>query len=444
MENLQKLYLCYKKNLMKYLPIDASLFIKNRKKLAERMAPKSLAIFNANDIMPTNADGTMPFRQNNDLFYLSGVDQEDSILVVFPDAPNAKHKEILFLKETNEEIAIWEGEKLTKEKAVESSGVETIVWLQDFEKTLQTIIFEADTVLLNDNEHLRQGNEVETRDDRFRKWCKEKFPNHNYGRVAPIMDYLRSVKEPEEIEMMQEACNITAKAVDRALKFIKPGVMEYEIEAELMHEFLRNRSRGFAYTPIIASGFNACVLHYIENNQECKEGDVILMDIGAEYGNYASDLTRSIPVSGKFTSRQKEVYNAVLSVMKDAMDLLKPGVLLADYHKQVGELMTIQLLKLGLISQAEVDNENPDWPAYKKYFMHGTSHYIGLDVHDVGSWYKPIEAGMVFTVEPGIYIREENLGIRLENDILITENGYRDLMAHIPLEADDVEAAMKA
>ena len=444
MENLQKLYLCYKKNLMKYLPIDASLFIKNRKKLAERMAPKSLAIFNANDIMPTNADGTMPFRQNNDLFYLSGVDQEDSILVVFPDAPNAKHKEILFLKETNEEIAIWEGEKLTKEKAVESSGVETIVWLQDFEKTLQTIIFEADTVLLNDNEHLRQGNEVETRDDRFRKWCKEKFPNHNYGRVAPIMDYLRSVKEPEEIEMMQEACNITAKAVDRALKFIKPGVMEYEIEAELMHEFLRNRSRGFAYTPIIASGFNACVLHYIENNQECKEGDVILMDIGAEYGNYASDLTRSIPVSGKFTARQKEVYNAVLSVMKDAMDLLKPGVLLADYHKQVGELMTIQLLKLGLISQAEVDNENPDWPAYKKYFMHGTSHYIGLDVHDVGSWYKPIEAGMVFTVEPGIYIREENLGIRLENDILITENGYRDLMAHIPLEADDVEAAMKA
>lgn len=429
---------------MKYLPIDASLFIKNRKKLAERMAPKSLAIFNANDIMPTNADGTMPFRQNNDLFYLSGVDQEDSILVVFPDAPNAKHKEILFLKETNEEIAIWEGEKLTKEKAVESSGVETIVWLQDFEKTLQTIIFEADTVLLNDNEHLRQGNEVETRDDRFRKWCKEKFPNHNYGRVAPIMDYLRSVKEPEEIEMMQEACNITAKAVDRALKFIKPGVMEYEIEAELMHEFLRNRSRGFAYTPIIASGFNACVLHYIENNQECKEGDVILMDIGAEYGNYASDLTRSIPVSGKFTARQKEVYNAVLSVMKDAMDLLKPGVLLADYHKQVGELMTIQLLKLGLISQAEVDNENPDWPAYKKYFMHGTSHYIGLDVHDVGSWYKPIEAGMVFTVEPGIYIREENLGIRLENDILITENGYRDLMAHIPLEADDVEAAMKA
>lgn len=429
---------------MKYLPIDSNLFTKNRKKLIEKMAPNSLAIFNSNDIMPTNADGTMPFRQNNDLFYLSGVDQEESILVIFPDAPNPKFREVLFLKETNEEIAIWEGEKLNKKRATETSGIETIFWLQDFEKTLKSFIFEADTILLCNNEHLRQGNEVETRNDRFRKWCKETYPNHNYGRIAPVMDYLRSIKEPEEVALMQEACNITAKAVDRALKFIKPGVMEYEIEAELMHEFLRNRSRGFAYTPIIASGFNACVLHYIENNQECKDGDVILMDIGAEYANYASDLTRSIPVSGKFTTRQKEVYNAVLSVMKDAMNLLKPGVLLADYHRQVGDLMTVQLLKLGLITQEEVDNENPDWPAYKKYFMHGTSHYIGLDVHDVGSWYKPIEAGMVFTVEPGIYIREENLGIRLENDILITEDGYLDLMAHIPLEADDIEAAMNS
>lgn len=429
---------------MKYLPIDPNLFRKNRKKLADKMAPKSLAIFNSNDIMPTNADGTMDFRQNNDIFYLSGVDQEESILVLFPDAPNPKFREVLFLKETNEEIAIWEGEKLDKKKAIESTGIQSIVWVQDFEKTLKSFVFEAETICLNDNEHLRQGNEVETRDDRFRKWCKETYPNHNYGRIAPIMDYLRSIKEPEEIALMQTACNITAKAVDRALKFIKPGVMEYEIEAELMHEFLRNRSKGFAYTPIIASGFNACVLHYIENNQECKDGDVILMDIGAEYGNYASDLTRSIPVSGKFTDRQRDVYNAVLSVMRDCMNLLKPGVLLAEYHKQVGNLMTVQLLKLGLISQSEVDNENPDWPAYKKYFMHGTSHYIGLDVHDVGSWYKPIEAGMVFTVEPGIYIREENLGIRLENDILITENGFTDLMAHIPLEADEIEAAMKS
>ena len=299
---------------MKYLPIDSKLFIKNRKKLADKMAPKSVAIFNSNDIMPTNADGTMPFRQNNDLFYLSGVDQEESILVIFPDAPNEKFREILFLKETNEEIAIWEGEKLDKKKAIESTGIQTIFWLQDFEKTLKSFVFEADTICLNDNEHLRQGNEVETRDDRFRKWVKETYPNHNYGRIAPIMDYLRSIKEPEEIALMQEACNITAKSVERVLKFIKPGVMEYEIEAELMHEFLRNRSRGFAYTPIVASGFNACVLHYIENNQECKAGDVILMDIGAEYGNYASDLTRSIPVSGKFTDRQRDVYNAVLSV----------------------------------------------------------------------------------------------------------------------------------
>lgn len=429
---------------MKYLPIDSNLFIKNRKKLAKNMAPKSLAIFNSNDVMPTNADGTMPFRQNNDLFYLSGVDQEESILVIFPDAPNPKFREVLFLKETNEEIAIWEGEKLDKKSATESSGIKTVVWLQDFEKTLRSFIYEAETICLNDNEHLRQGNQVETRDDRFRTWCKEKFPNHNFGRIAPIMQYLRSVKEPEEIALMQEACNITAKAVERALKFIKPGVMEYEIEAELMHEFLRNRSRGFAYTPIIASGFNACVLHYIENNQECKAGDVILMDIGAEYGNYASDLTRSIPVSGKFTDRQKEVYNAVLSVMKDASKLLKVGVLLADYHVGVGKLMTTQLLKLGLISQDDVTNEDPDWPAYKKYFMHGTSHYIGLDVHDVGSWYKPIEAGMVFTIEPGIYIREESLGIRLENDYLITNDGIVDLMAHIPLEIEDIEAAMNS
>ncbi|KAA3647450.1 MAG: aminopeptidase P family protein [Bacteroidetes bacterium] len=429
---------------MKYLPIDSNLFIKNRKKLAQNMAPKSLAIFNSNDIMPTNADGTMPFRQNNDIFYLSGVDQEESILVIFPDAPNPKFKEVLFLKETNEEIAIWEGEKLDKKRATESSGITSVFWLQDFEKTLKSFIYEAETICLNDNEHLRQGNEVETRDVRFRKWCKEQYPNHKYGRIAPIMHYLRSIKEPEEIALMQEACNITGKAVERVLKFIKPGVMEYEIEAELMHEFLRNRSRGFAYTPIIASGFNACVLHYIENNQECKAGDVILMDIGAEYGNYASDLTRSIPVSGKFTERQKEVYSAVLSVMKDASKLLKPGVLLADYHVKVGELMTIQLLKLGLITQEEVNNQNPDWPAYKKYFMHGTSHYIGLDVHDVGSWYKPIEAGMVFTKEPGIYIREENLGIRLENDYLITENGFVDLMAHIPLEIEEIEAAMQS
>lgn len=428
---------------MKYLPISSNLFVKNRAKLAERMMPGSLAIFNANDILPSNADGTMAFRQNNDLFYLSGVDQEESILVLFPDSPVAKHREILFLKETNEEIAIWEGEKLTKETALTTSGITTVYWLQDFHKILRSIIYEAETIYLNDNEHLRAETTVQTRDDRFREWCKKEYPLHNYERIAPTMHDLRAVKEPEEIELMQTACNITAKAVNRALKFIKPGVMEYEIEAELMHEFLRNRSKGFAYTPIIASGFSACVLHYIENNQECKDGDVILMDIGAEYGNYASDLTRSIPVSGKFSPRQREVYESVLTVFKKAKAILRPGIVIGDYHVRVGEFMTEELLKLGLLNQQDVDNQNHDWPAYKKYFMHGTSHYIGLDVHDVGNYYSPVEAGSVFTIEPGIYIREENLGIRLENDFLIGEHETIDLMAHIPLEADDIEAAMK-
>lgn len=427
---------------MKYTPIDSNLFVKNRTKLSRAMKPNSIAIFNSNDILPTNADGTMPFRQNNDLFYFSGVDQEESILVVFPDAPADKHKEILFLKETSEEIAIWEGEKLTKNAAFEVSGIKTVYWLNDFNKILKSIIYEAETIYLNENEHLRADTTVQTRSDRFRDWCKAEFPLHHFSRLSPITDYLRSVKEPEEIQLMQHACNITASGVDRILKFIKPGVMEYEIEAELMHEFLRQRSRGFAYSPIIASGFNACVLHYIENNKECKDGDLILMDFGAEYANYASDLTRTIPVNGKFTDRQKEVYNAVLSVMKQAISFLKPGITLSDYHKKVGNSMTQELLQLGLITQSEVDNENPDWPAYKKYFMHGTSHYIGLDVHDVGSWYKPIEAGMVFTVEPGIYIREENMGIRLENDLLITEDGVVDLMKDIPLEIEEIEAAM--
>lgn len=428
---------------MKYNSISKELFIKNRAKLCKRMKSRSLAIFNSNDIMPTNADGTMQFRQNNDLFYLSGVDQEESILVVFPDAPTNSYKEILFLKETSEEIAIWEGEKLTKKAAIEVSGINTIYWLSDFEKILKNIIHEAEIVYLNSNEHLRESNEVETRDDRFRNWINKTYPLHTFDRIAPAMQYIRSVKEKEEIDLMQEACNITAKGVDRILKFIKPGVMEFEIEAELMHEFLRNRSRGFAYTPIIASGFNACVLHYIENNKECKDGDLILMDFGAEYANYASDLTRTIPANGKFTERQKEVYNAVLSVMRNAMKLLLPGITLAEYHEKVGLLMQEQLLNLSLISQADIDAQDVAWPAYKKYFMHGTSHYIGLDVHDVGSWYKPIEAGMVFTVEPGIYIREENMGIRLENDVVVTENGVIDLMKDIPLEVEEIEAAMR-
>ncbi len=427
---------------MRYQPLSASTYSMHRQKFAESLREKSLAIFNSNDIMPTNADGTMPFRQNNDMLYLSGVDQEESILLIFPQASNSAHREILFVKETSEEIAIWEGEKLTKEKATELSGIKTVLWLDQFEAVLKTLMVEAGRIYLNTNEHTRRSNEVETRDDRFRNWIMKEYPLHTYDRATPILQYLRSIKSNEEIDQMQKACDITKDGLNRILKFVKPGVMEYEIEAEYAHEFLRQRSRGFAYTPIIASGFNACVLHYIENKEECKDGDLLLMDVGAEYGNYASDMTRTIPVNGKFTDRQRDVYNAVLRVMKGAMNLLKPGVLLGEYHKQVGQLMEKELLDLGLLTQADIDNQDSSWPAYKKYFMHGTSHFIGLDVHDVGLWHLPLEPGMCFTVEPGIYIREENIGIRLENDIVITENGFIDLMKDIPLEADEIERLM--
>lgn len=428
---------------MKYSPLSKETYILHRNNFKKKLAPGALAIFNSNDIMPTNADGTLPFRQNNDLLYLCGVDQEDTTLLLFPEAHNKNMREILFLKETSPEIAIWEGAKLTKEEATALTGIKTIMWKDQFEKVLQTLMAEAAVVYLNSNEHTRADITVETRDDRFSKWIRQTYPLHHYERSAPIMHMIRAVKSPEEVEQMQRACDITEKGFRRILKMIKPGVNEFEIEAELAHEFLMNRSRGFAYQPIVASGANACVLHYVQNNQECKSGDVILMDIGAEYGNYASDMTRCVPVNGKFTPRQKEVYNAVLHVMKEAMTLLRPGVYLNDYHQQVGHLMEEQLIKLGLLKQSDIDNQNPEWPAYKKYFMHGTSHFIGLDVHDVGLWNRPIEAGNVFTVEPGIYIREENLGIRLENDILITEDGFVDLMANIPLEADEIEALMK-
>jgi Xaa-Pro aminopeptidase len=427
---------------MKYEKIDSQLFVRNRQRFSAELKAKSIAIFNSNDIMPTNADGTMDFRQNNDIFYLSGVDQEESILIVFPDSFHAKHKEILFLKETNEHIAVWEGAKLNKKQAFETSGIKTVYWLDQFESVLKTLMSECECVYLNSNEHLRANIEVETRDARFGKWIRKTYPIHQYERAAPIMHKIRAIKDPVEIELIQKACNLTEAAFRRILKTIKPGVMEYEIEADVIHEFIRNRSRGFAYTPIIASGESACILHYIDNNQPCKDGDVILMDFGAEYANYASDMTRCVPVNGKFTPRQKEVYNAVLRVMKAATKMLIPGNYLHEYHVEVGLLMEKELLGLGLISQEDISNQKPEWPAYKKYFMHGTSHYLGLDVHDVGSWTTPIEAGMVFTCEPGIYIPEENLGIRLENDVLVTENGPNDLMKNIPLETDEIEALM--
>ena len=429
---------------MRYQQLSSDVYIHNRQRLTAAMEPGTLAIFNSNDILPTSADGTLPFKQATDLFHLCGVDQEESILVVFPGASNPAHREILFLKETNDEIAIWEGAKLTKDQAFDVSGVRTVYWTNQFEKILKTLLSEVDAVYLNNNEHTRNSSEVETRDMRFGKWFRGEYPNYPIKRIAPTMHRIRSVKHPKEIAQMRRACDITKAGFERVLKFVKPGVKEYEIEAEYMHEFLRAGSRGFAYTPIIASGFNACVLHYIENDDTCKDGDVILMDVGAEYGNYAADMTRCIPVSGRFTDRQKQIYNAVLSVMQDSMKLLRPGVMLGEYHKQVGELMTEQLLNVGLIDKHDVEKQNPAWPAYKKYFMHGTSHFIGLDVHDVGLWHEPIQAGNVFTVEPGIYIREENLGIRLENDIVITGNGFDDLMGTIPLEAEAIEEIMNS
>jgi Xaa-Pro aminopeptidase len=429
---------------MKYEQINAQLFIKNRSKFTSKLSKGALAVFNSNDIMPTNADGHMPFRQNSDIFYLSGVDQEESILVIFPDAFHAHHKEVLFLKETSELIAIWEGEKLTKQKAFEVSGIKSVYWLNEFETIFKSMAAEASSIYLNSNEHLRAKIEVETRDMRFEKWCKTHYPIHTYQRSAPIMHQLRAIKENEEIALLQQACNITEKAFRRILKFIKPGVMEYEIEAEIIHEFIKNRSKGFAYEPIIASGKNACVLHYINNNAECKSGDVILLDIGAEYANYASDLSRSVPVSGRFTPRQKDVYNAVLRVQREAMKLLRPGTYMHEYHKEVGNIMQAELLQLGLISKSDISNQNPAWPAYKKYFMHGTSHYLGLDVHDVGLWNVPIREGMVFTVEPGIYIPEEELGIRIENDVVVTKGEVFDLMKNIPVEADEIEDLMNS
>jgi Xaa-Pro aminopeptidase len=386
----------------------------------------------------------MPFQQHRDIFYLSGVDQEESILVLFPTASNPAHREVLFLRETNETIAIWEGEKLTKAKALETSGIKTVYWLSQFSTIFKQLMAEAQGIYLNTNEHLRANTEVETREDRFIKQVKVDYPAHQVYKSAPILHKTRSIKEAAELTLMQTACDITEKGFRRVLDFVKPGVWEYEIEAEFAHEFLRNRSQGFAYTPIIASGKNACVLHYIENNQQCQDGDVMLLDVGAEYANYSSDLTRCIPVNGRFTPRQKAVYNAVLHVKNEATKLLVPGTIMAEYHKQVGTLMEEQLVNLGLISMEDIKSQDPAWPAYKKYFMHGTSHFLGLDTHDVGLWHEPIQANMVFTVEPGIYIPAEGLGIRLEDDVVVQASGQpHNLMRNIPIEAEEIEDLMK-
>jgi Xaa-Pro aminopeptidase len=429
---------------MKYLPIDNQLFINNRKKFSAKLATNTIAIFNANDVMPTNADGTMPFRQNNDLFWLSGVDQEESVLVIFPDHTDESQREILFLKETNEHIAIWEGAKLTKEGALKTAGIKTVYWLNELEGKIAELIGKCNGIYLNKNIHSRSASAVETRDDRFRKMIADKYAVTTIHELAPIMHELRAIKSNFEIKLMQNACDITEKGLRRILPFIKPGVTEYEIEAELMHEFLKNRSNGFAYQPIIGSGVDSCVLHYIDNNKACKDGDILLMDFGAEYANYASDLTRTIPVNGKFTNRQKAVYNSVLLVMKEATNMLRPGTIFKEYNAEIGRIMELELIKLGLLDKHDVQKQDAKNPLFKQYFMHGTSHYLGLDVHDVGNFDWPMKEGMVFTCEPGIYILDEELGIRLENDILVTANGPDDLMKNIPIEAEEIEHLMNS
>ena len=428
---------------MKYAQINRELFIKNRKNFSAKMKPSSLAVFNSNDIYPVSADSTLPFAQHRDIFYLSGVDQEESILILFPDCPNPAHREILFLKETNEHIAVWEGAKLTKEAAFLSSGVQTVYWLKDLEKVLFEIMTQCDTVYINTNEHYRANVETETREARFTKWLLQKYPAHSVAKSNPILQRLRAVKDQIELDLIQQACDITEKGFRRILNFVKPGVYEYNLEAEFIHEFLNNRSKGFAYTPIVASGNNANVLHYVENNQECKAGDLILLDVGAEYANFSSDMSRTIPVSGRFSDRQKAVYKAVNRVKNDATKMLTPGTIWSDYHVEVGKLMTSELLGLGLLDKADVQSQDPKWPAYKKYFMHGTSHHMGLDTHDYGILTDPMQANMVFTVEPGIYIPEEGFGIRLEDDVVIQESGVPfNLMRNIPIEADEIEDIM--
>jgi len=429
-------------NVMRYDPIDPSLFVEHRKYLQARLKPNSVSVFLSNDVMPTSADGRLTFVQHSDLFYLCGIDQEETILVICPDAQEGKHREILFVRETSEQIAIWEGPKCTQEQATAISGVQTVYWTREFDVVFRTLAIESETIYLNTNEHLRAEVVVETREHRFMTGCMDNYPLHRYERLAPIMHALRAVKLQMETDLIQKACHITEKAFRRLLTFIRPGVWEFEIEAEIIHEFLMNRSRGPAYPSIIASGASACILHYENNDRQCRDGELLLMDFGAEYAGYASDLTRTVPVSGRFSPRQKAVYNAVLRVKRAAIAMLIPGNNLAEYHNAVGLVMEKELVDLGLLTLTDIHNQPVNSPAYKKFFMHGTSHHLGLNVHDYGNRNRIFEPGMVFTVEPGIYIREESLGVRIENDIVITADGPVDLMKDIPIEAEEIEMLM--
>ena len=429
---------------MRYEKLSSTLFIKNRAKLIELLPPKSMVIISSNDIMPTNADGTMGFKQNSDLYYLSGLDQEETLLILYPDAPENQYKEIAFVKETSELIEIWEGHKFTKQEAIEISGIKNIQWTSNFEQVLKTIIYSAEQIYLIDNEHIRNSSLVETQNDRLNLEIKEKYPLHKIERLAPLLNVIRMQKETIEIEALQKAIGITEKAFRRILKFTKPGVFEYEVEAEFIHEFIKNRSNGFAYTPIIASGSNACVLHYIENTLACKDGHMLLLDVGACYANYNADMTRTIPVNGRFTKRQKQVYEAVHDVLNFATQIMTSGTYWVDYQKEVEKYMESKLIDLGLFTRNDVEKQDKHQPLFKKYFMHGVAHHLGIDVHDVWDKYKPFASGMVLTCEPGIYIREEGLGIRLENNLLITDKGAVNLMNNIPIHWEEIETLMNS
>lgn len=427
---------------MRYLPINKSFFIQNREEFCAKLKPKSIAIFLSHDIYPTNADATFPFKQNNDLFYLCGINQEDTMLILYPDAKEEKDKCILFIRETNEHIAIWEGEKLTMTQAEILSGISSIYWDKEFETVLHRLLKDVENLYLNTNEHARAEKKIANREERFGALLKAQYTSLHIERSAPLMHELRVIKKKEEIEQIKKACAITQHAFDRVLRFIKPGVFEFEIEAEITHEFLKRRSYGPAYPSIIASGKDACVLHYVTNNKSCESGDLILMDFGAEYGNYASDLTRTVPVNGKFSPRQKEVYQAVLSILKQSTALLYPGNTFENYQKAVNAMVEQELIGLKLLKKEEVLNQDPKNPLFKKYFMHGISHFLGLDVHDVGDRTGTMKEGMILTCEPGIYIKEENLGVRLENNILITAEGPVNLMEGVSIEIEDIENKM--
>jgi Xaa-Pro aminopeptidase len=426
---------------MRHLPIKNKLFTQNRKRIIDLMEPKALAVVNANDVLPTNADGTLTMQPNADLFFLSGIEQEESILMLFPDAAEAKNREILFLRQPNEHLKIWEGYKHSKEDARKISGIKNVQWLSEFPVIFRSLMCEAESIYINSNEYKRANVEVQTRDVRFIRQCQEDFPLHTYRRLAPLLHQLRVVKTDLELELLKEAVNITGKGFRRTLRFVKPGVTEYEVEAELAREFIKRRGK-FAYTPIVAAGKNNCVLHYLQNDQVCKKGQLLLMDVASSYANYNADLTRTIPVSGKFNRRQKKVYNAVLRVLRASTEGATVGKLHKDWTKDAQDHMNEELLELGLIKKSQIKKQDPDNPACRKYFMHGLGHPLGLDVHDVGDNYAPFEPGTVLTVEPGIYLPEEGFGVRLEDDIVVTEEGPINLMAKIPIEAVEIESIM--